>query len=79
MQRPAIIVLNFLDGIAIGVGQGLYIEELAKDHLKTIVNSHVQNLLVSECARSLDLDKKDFQFLDAMNRKWRNDIPYYHT
>ena len=79
LQRPAIIVLNFLDGIAIGVSQGLYIEELAKDHLKTIVNGHVQNLLESDCARLLDLDRKDFHFLTAMNEKWREDKPYFQA
>lgn len=34
IYRDAKVVLNYLDGIAIGVGQGLYIEELARDHLK---------------------------------------------
>ena len=79
LQRPSIVVLNFLDGIAIGVYQGLYLEELAKDHLKTIVNVHVKNLLESGCERHLQLDKKDFQFLVAMNEKWRRDKPYYRA
>ena len=29
-QRDLVVVLNYLDGIAIGVGQGLYIEYLSK-------------------------------------------------
>jgi hypothetical protein len=37
ISRDAVVILNYLDGIAIGVGQGLYIEELARDHLKNIV------------------------------------------
>ena len=45
IYRDAKIVLNYLDGIAIGVRQGLYIEDLAKDHLKQIVKFHVEKLL----------------------------------
>jgi hypothetical protein len=36
------MILNYLDGIAIGVEQGLYIEDLVKDHLKQIVEHHVR-------------------------------------
>jgi hypothetical protein len=38
------LVLNYLDGIAIGVRQGLYIENLARDHLATIVRAHITEL-----------------------------------
>jgi len=41
------VVLNFLDAIAIGIEQGLYIEGLAWDHLDTIVKRHVKRLIDS--------------------------------
>src|SRR6266446_5991993 len=41
MLRVEILtVLNFLDAIAIGIHQGLYIETLAYDHLSGIVARH---------------------------------------
>jgi hypothetical protein len=52
------------------VNQGLYIEDLAKDHLKQIAKFHVEKLLqVSNCMR-LRLDQNDYQFVMAMNGKW---------
>jgi hypothetical protein len=78
IYRDAKVVLNYLDGIAIGVGQGLYIEDLAKDHLKQIVKFHVDKLLhVSNCTR-LRLDQNDYQFVMAMNRKWQQNQPYFN-
>lgn len=79
IYRDARVVLNYLDGIAIGVRQGLYIEALAKDHLKQIVKFHVEKLLhVSNCMR-LRLDQNDFQFVMAMNGNWQQNQPYYHA
>jgi hypothetical protein len=56
-------MLNYLDGVAIGICQGLYHEGLARDHLQSIVNVHVDRyaktpkyrfaeLLVYRCIRA---------------------------
>jgi hypothetical protein len=43
--RPQLnVVLNFLDAIAIGIEQGLYIENLAWDHLDAIVRRLVKKI-----------------------------------
>ena len=71
------VVLNYLDGIAIGVKQGLYIEKLAKDHLRTIVRLDVGRLLETSFAEKVPLDKSHWSFLVAMADKWNKDEPYY--
>jgi hypothetical protein len=69
------IVLNYLDGIAIGVKQGLYIEDLARDHLKEIVGFYTDKVL-HECDR-FNLNANDFHFLTGMNAKWKENETYY--
>jgi hypothetical protein len=69
------LILNYLDGIAIGVRQGLYIESLARDHLKQIVRFYADKVLC-DCGR-FGIDAHDFQFFIAMNAKWAEDEPYY--
>jgi hypothetical protein len=77
IRCDAYVLLNYLDGIAIGVKQGLYIEKLAKDHLKTIVHLDVQRLLGTTFAENVPLDKGHWSFLVAMADKWSKDEPYY--
>jgi hypothetical protein len=72
--KAARVVMNYLDGIAIGVAQGLYIEDLAKDHLKSIVRAHVQGIFGG--GRQI-LSEEDFEKLIAMNAKWSKNECYY--
>jgi hypothetical protein len=70
-------ILNYLDGIAIGVEQGLYIEDLAKDHLKQIVEHHVREAF--ENPGYLVKNKGDYLKLCDMREKWIRDKSYYKT
>lgn len=79
LRDPATIVLNYLDGIAIGVEQGLYIESLAKDHLRSIVQTHVTNLLDSTRQHQIGLVRNDFRFLVDMNQEWTRDKPFFRS
>ena len=68
IERDAVVILNYLDGIAIGVGQGLYIEELAHDHLNNIVEYHVAKLLKSSSKPIFkEIDENNYLFLIDMN------------
>jgi hypothetical protein len=69
------IILNYLDGIAIGVKQGLYIEWLARDHLEQIVKFYVDKVL-QDCER-LHLNVDDFHFITEMATKWKENKTYY--
>ncbi len=76
VYRDAKVVLNYLDGIAIGVGQGLYIEGLARDHLKQIVKFHVDRLLHNDNCNRLRLNPNDYQFVTDMHKQWDKDQNY---
>ncbi len=75
--RDAITLLNYLDGVAIGVRQGLYIEDLARDHLKEIVSANVTRFLLCGKPESFEIDDRDYQFLLAMHSQWNAQKPYY--
>ncbi len=44
-KRDVIGLLNFFSGIAIGIDQGLYVEEIVKDHLHLSIRKAVENFL----------------------------------
>jgi hypothetical protein len=63
-----------MDGIATGVAQGLYIEDLAKDHLRSIVGTHVREAFGRG---RLLCNEEDFEQIIAMSAKWAVNEPYY--
>lgn len=64
----AIKLLNYLDGIAIGVKQGLYVDEIARDHIGGILMGHVDDYLTKDPIA--DLPKKDFIHLRNLYVTW---------
>ncbi|MEJ0096376.1 MAG: hypothetical protein WDN46_24115 [Methylocella sp.] len=77
--KNATIVLNYLDGIAIGIRQGLYIETLARDHLKEIVSFYVSKILNDSFCTDLRLDKRHFYRVIEMDKKWLASEPFYSS
>jgi len=71
------LILNYLDAIAIGVEQGLYIEDLAKDHLKQIVTVHVEEAFGPK--GSMTQFRNDYLKLRDMHEKWQRDRFYYRA
>jgi hypothetical protein len=63
-------VLNYLDGLAVGISQGLYINELARDHMESILKAHVSQYL-GEKSPDLGVSKDDFRMLLALAEQWR--------
>ena len=63
-------VLNYLDGIAIGIDQDMYIDSLAKDHLEVIVRDHVRDYLNESTAKNVGVDPDNFKFLKRMAERW---------
>ena len=74
-----ITVLNYLDGIAIGIGQGLYSEPLARDHLDHIVSLHSSEYLGDTDARSLGFELRDFRHLCDMKDRWGENELYFRS
>lgn len=70
-------VLNYLDGIATGIEQRLYVDALAKDHLKDVVRHHVDVLLADDVLRAVELERSAFDNLTAMCERWTKRSPEY--
>lgn len=66
-------VLNYLEGIATGIKQGLYVEELARDHMEPIVNEHVLQYLSSDVLEKLRFNAKDYRRLKSLNKRWEDE------
>lgn len=77
--RPQIIaLLNYLDGVAIGIEQGLYIDKLAKDHLKEIVEKHVAEYLENQkLMKQIGSKVANFHRLAAMAKRWSSNGTAY--
>jgi hypothetical protein len=61
-EFDALTVLNYLDGIAMGIEQRVYIEAMAKDYLDDTVQKAVKALILGESGDGWKSDKK---FIDA--------------
>jgi hypothetical protein len=63
-------VLNYLDGIAIGIAQGVLIEEIVKDQMEPIFHSHFEKYFTDKMMNGAGLDKEHFVHLAALMAKW---------
>jgi hypothetical protein len=78
-QHQAVVVLNFLDTIAIGVEQGLYLDPLARDHMESIVRTWTDFLLEPKAATALGIERRDYGCLVKLAKRWdQNEIYYGH-
>ncbi len=69
IRADATTVLNYLDGLAVGIAQGLYINELARDHMEPILKAHVEQYL-GEKSPDLGVSKDDYRMLLALAERW---------
>lgn len=70
-ERPYVVtILNYLDSIAIGIEQELYIDQLARDHMAPIVKLHVRQYLGPNRVVIPDMDIGDFQSLMRLCERW---------
>lgn len=76
-RQDAIVLLNYLDTLAIGVQQGLYDENLAFDHTNAIVQKWYDLLLNYETAKTFGIDLKDYNRLCGMAQRWANVEPRF--
>lgn len=69
-RLEATTVLNYLDGMAIGIYQGLYMDDLARDHLEQVVIGHVDEYLRDGMPKKMELQTQDFRYLLALADRW---------
>jgi hypothetical protein len=71
-KRDVICVLNYLDSLATGVHQNLYIEEIIKDHMSLVIRKHVRDLLEAGI-----VEKEGYHNLLRLYERWsEQDVNY---
>lgn len=78
-RREIITILNFLDAIAIGIEQDLYIEGLAYDHIEGIVKTHVSDLIDSGVTDAAGCPRVQWQRLIDLRDKWVRAKPRFRV
>lgn len=77
-RKAVITILNYLDSIAIGIEQGLYITSLAKDHLNEILQAHVAEYLHdTKFARDAGYNVDYFKRLRKLADDWNQATTNY--
>jgi hypothetical protein len=76
-RREMMTILNFLDSIAIGIQQELYVERVAFDHIEAIVRTHVADLIDSGIIERADCKRESWHRLLDLRDKWVRDTPAF--
>jgi len=64
-KRDLICLLNYFDGLAVGIEQGLYIEGIVRDHLGLIIDKLVQRFLIANL-----VEKQGYDNLLRLYDRW---------
>jgi hypothetical protein len=76
--RPDIAtLLNYLDSLAVGIEQGLYIEELARDHVEPIVKRHVKQYFGRDAIQIDWLEAANYERLVKLENRWSTRPPRF--
>jgi hypothetical protein len=76
-KQDIIVLLNYLDTIAIGVQQKLYDENLAYDHTNAIVQKWYNDFLNCGTAKAVGVDSRDYDHLYKWAARWANVEPRF--
>ena len=69
-KLDALTILNYLDGIAIGIDLGHYDGKIVQREMKDIVNALIDIYLVSDLAVRMEIYPDSFAALLALRKKW---------
>lgn len=64
-RRDIVVFLNYLDGLATGIQQKLYIEEVIHDHMHIVIEKAVTRFIHSGI-----IPEEGYERLVAMHRRW---------
>jgi hypothetical protein len=78
-RSDLVTLFNYLDTVAIGLDQSIYIEDMARDHLESIVTGHVNQYFDSGIFKAAGLDEKEMKCLLKLRNRWAgiDDPPRY--
>jgi len=64
-------VMNYLEGIAIGVQQGFYNDAIVRDHLEDIMRDHVSEFLAPAVVQAAGWGSNEYGRLTTLLGKWQ--------
>ncbi len=70
-------ILNYLDGLAIGIDQNLYVKEIVRDHLEPIIKWHVDTYLNPSQADKIGIQRTEYARLIELCEGWNKAPPSY--
>lgn len=76
-RNQLVVLLNYLDGIAIGIAQGIFIEDLAWDHMNAIVARHLNTYVDSGLLQKADVMREDYVCLLELRDRWSRARPRF--
>jgi hypothetical protein len=65
-----VALLNYLETIAMGTKQGLYIKELVEDYMEPIIRFHIEETMQLDLLKGLQAEPKDFQHVFQLKKSW---------
>jgi len=71
------VVLNYLETMAIGIRQGLYIEPMVRDFMEPIVKDHIDEFVHGGLIKAIGVDQADFEHICDLAKKWAQKQTYY--
>ncbi|HLH48308.1 MAG TPA: hypothetical protein VKV96_03115 [Roseiarcus sp.] len=69
----AISLLNYCEGIAAGIEQDLYVEHIAKRHMRPVVPEMLKRYMYSSVAKGMDIKPGDYPSLVALYKRWERE------
>lgn len=79
LKTEAATVLNYIDGLGVGIEQGLYVEPIARDHLRPIVIHTVKTYLQDErVAKGLGVDREHYKAAIRLMESWSSEQLTYN-
>ncbi|WP_147270244.1 MULTISPECIES: DUF4760 domain-containing protein [Rhodopseudomonas] len=65
-----VALLNYLESMAMGMEQGLYIKALIEDYMEPIISFHVEETITLKLLDGLEAKPEDFQHLFELKKRW---------
>jgi hypothetical protein len=76
-KSDVVTVLNYLDALAVGIKQGIYIEALAQDHTHVILKGYVKAHLDHSAPQISGIEREHFRHLLELYDKWSKEEPKF--
>ena len=70
-RTDIVAVMNYFETIAIGIKQGMFIEEMVRDFMEPIVKSHIDEIEKEKLFEKIAADPDYFEHICELNEGWK--------